>query len=93
MQHLECLAPQLRIELDDLIALLKLAADCMSDFDFVKQLLHINNDIGEMSADNWDKESQDNPEIDHQNNKSNDDIDRCEKESESSVILNKSDKN
>lgn len=52
IQHLECLAPQLRLELDDLLALLKLAADCMSDFDFVKQLLHINNDIGEMSADN-----------------------------------------
>uniref|UniRef100_A0A336K7X1 CSON000982 protein n=1 Tax=Culicoides sonorensis TaxID=179676 RepID=A0A336K7X1_CULSO len=52
MQHLQCLAPQLRLELDELIALLKLAADCMSDFDFVKHLLHINDDIGEMSADN-----------------------------------------
>lgn len=89
MQHLECLAPQLRLELDDLIALLKLAADCMSDFDFVKQLLHINNDIGEMSADNWDKECQDNPENDR-SNKKNDDH-KASEENESSVILNNSD--
>lgn len=72
------------------MALLKLAADCMSDFDFVKQLLHINNDIGEMSADNWEKESQDNPEKDHP--KTSNDDDEVRQEIDSSVILNNSDK-
>lgn len=52
MAHLENLAPQLRMELTDLIELMSDLADSMQDAEFVKQVLDINNSITEMSADN-----------------------------------------
>lgn len=52
MVHLENLAPQLRMELTDLIELMSDLADSMQDAEFVKQVLDINNSITEMSADN-----------------------------------------
>jgi hypothetical protein len=51
--HLECLAPQLRFELDDLVVLLQQCATALADFDFVKQLLLINSQIGELSVDTY----------------------------------------
>ncbi|XP_055538576.1 uncharacterized protein LOC129726041 [Wyeomyia smithii] len=50
--HLENLAPQLRMELFELTALMIDLANAVQDVDFVKQVLEINNSINEMSADN-----------------------------------------
>lgn len=52
MNHLKKLEPQLRIELSDLINMLKTLADIVTDTDFVKQSLEMNNVIAVLSADN-----------------------------------------
>lgn len=52
VNHLETLAPQLRMEPSELAVLMKDLADAVQDADFVKQVLEINNCITEMSADN-----------------------------------------
>lgn len=52
MIHLEQLAAQVRIIKPDLCALLKSLHETMSDRDFIKQLLTINDHINSMSADN-----------------------------------------
>lgn len=52
MEHLNLLAPQLRIELDTLIGMLQNLSSIVSDTDFIKQSLAINDYIGIMSADN-----------------------------------------
>ncbi|XP_053689059.1 uncharacterized protein LOC128738168 [Sabethes cyaneus] len=52
MTHLEHLAPQLRMELAELTALMTDLASAVQDVEFVKQVLEINNSINEMSADN-----------------------------------------
>lgn len=52
LAHLENLAPQLRMEQNELATLMGDLADSVLDGDFVKQVLEINNSIMEMSADN-----------------------------------------
>ena len=52
MSHLKKLEPQIRIELTNLIGMLKTLADIAADTDFVKQSLSINNTIVVLSADN-----------------------------------------
>lgn len=52
LAHLENLAPQLRMEQNELATLMGDLADSVLDGDFVKQVLEINNSITEMSADN-----------------------------------------
>ena len=52
-QHLEKLAPQLNMSLKELMKLLTSLTDVVMDQDFIKQLLAINDDIGNMSAENW----------------------------------------
>ena len=51
-QHLEKLAPQLNMSLKELMKLLTSLAEVVMDQDFIKQLLVINDDIGNMSAEN-----------------------------------------
>ncbi|XP_052862512.1 uncharacterized protein LOC128269169 [Anopheles cruzii] len=50
--HLENLAPQLRMELNELIDLMGGLCESIHDSDFVAQVLEINSDINELSADN-----------------------------------------
>ena len=50
--HLENLAPQLRIELPELIDLMAKLAELVDDGEFVAQILEINDNINEMAADN-----------------------------------------
>lgn len=50
--HLDVLASQLRMDLPTLINTLKISADIVADSDFVAQMLSINDDIAELSADN-----------------------------------------
>lgn len=52
MNHLEHLAVQVRVNKQDLCALLKSLCETVSDRDFIKQLLTINDHISSMSADN-----------------------------------------
>lgn len=52
MNHLENLSAQIRLSKQDLCALLKQLCETISDRDFVKQLLTINDHITAMSADN-----------------------------------------
>lgn len=52
MNHLENLSAQIRLNKSELCALLKSLCDVMSDRDFIKQLLAINDHITAMSADN-----------------------------------------
>lgn len=52
MNHLKKLEPQLRLEHATLINMLKSLADIVTDVDFVKQSLAINNVIAVLSADN-----------------------------------------
>lgn len=51
-QQLDQLADQLRMTADDLTELLRSVHDVMVDQAFVKQVLEINDDIDEISADN-----------------------------------------
>lgn len=50
--HLENIALQLRMDLEELTVLMSDLAEAVQDGDFVKQLLDINHSITEMSADN-----------------------------------------
>lgn len=52
LAHLENLAPQLRMEQSELATLMGDLAESVHDVEFVKQVLEINNNITEMSADN-----------------------------------------
>lgn len=52
MNHLIKLAAQMRIELSAMIDMLKTLAEIVTDADFVKQSLKINDTIVELSADN-----------------------------------------
>lgn len=52
MNHLDNLSAQIRLSKSDLCVLLKSLCDTMSDRDFIKQLLAINDHITAMSADN-----------------------------------------
>ncbi|XP_040170284.1 uncharacterized protein LOC120904398 [Anopheles arabiensis] len=52
LAHLENLAPQLRMKLGDLIDLMVDLAESVHDVEFVQQVLEINNNINELSADN-----------------------------------------
>ncbi|XP_049539329.1 uncharacterized protein LOC125953666 [Anopheles darlingi] len=52
LRHLDNLAPQLRMELGELVDLMVDLAASIHDVDFVRQVLEINNDINELSADN-----------------------------------------
>lgn len=52
MSHLENLSAQVRVGKTELCTLLKSLYDILSDRDFVKQLLAINDHITAMSADN-----------------------------------------
>lgn len=52
MNHLDNLAEQIRLSKQDLCTLLKSLCDTMSDRDFIKQLLAINDHVTAMSADN-----------------------------------------
>uniref|UniRef100_A0A182P3S3 Uncharacterized protein n=1 Tax=Anopheles epiroticus TaxID=199890 RepID=A0A182P3S3_9DIPT len=52
LAHLQNLAPQLRMALGDLIDLMVDLAESVHDVEFVQQVLEINNDINELSADN-----------------------------------------
>lgn len=52
MNHLKKLEPQLRVELSTLVNMLKTLADIVTDVDFIKQSLAINNVIAVLSADN-----------------------------------------
>lgn len=51
-QHLVQLADQLRMKTGELTALLRSLHDVMVDQAFVKQVLDINDEINEISADN-----------------------------------------
>ncbi|KAM7343603.1 uncharacterized protein ACRADG_010586 [Cochliomyia hominivorax] len=51
-QHLEKLSPQLNMPLKELIKLLASLAEAVMDQDFITQVLAINDDIGNMSAEN-----------------------------------------
>lgn len=50
--HLHQLAPQLNLDTDELLDILKSLAEVVTDQDFVKQVLAINDDIDVMSSDN-----------------------------------------
>ncbi|XP_055373160.1 uncharacterized protein LOC129606706 [Condylostylus longicornis] len=50
--HIEQLAPQLNIDKIELLDIFKSIAEVVTDQDFIKQVLSINDDINEMSADN-----------------------------------------
>lgn len=52
MEHIEKLAPQLKFTTDELVDLLKSIAGVVLDQDFINQVLIINENINEMSADN-----------------------------------------
>jgi hypothetical protein len=52
MAHVTQLAPQLRMDVAELVELLCSMAQLMMDHDFVKQILAINDSINSMSADN-----------------------------------------
>lgn len=52
INHLEHLSAQIRVDKPDLCALLKSLCETISDRDFIKQLLTINDHITAMSADN-----------------------------------------
>lgn len=52
MNHLENLSAQIRVGKTELCTLLKSLCDTISDRDFIKQLLAINDHITAMSADN-----------------------------------------
>lgn len=52
LMHLEKLAPQLNMIYSDLLELCTSLAEAVTDQDFIKQVLAINNDINSMSADN-----------------------------------------
>lgn len=52
MNHLENLSAQIRLSKQDLCALLKQLCETVSDREFIKQLLTINDHITAMSADN-----------------------------------------
>lgn len=52
MNHLTKLGPQLRVELPAMIDMLSTLANIVTDVDFVKQLLAINEVISVLSADN-----------------------------------------
>lgn len=52
LAHLENLAPQLRMKLGELIDLMVDLAESVHDVEFVQQVLEINNNINELSADN-----------------------------------------
>lgn len=52
-QHLSKLAPQLNMKENELTELCKSLADVINDQDFIQQLLTINEEIGVMSAENW----------------------------------------
>ncbi|CRK98790.1 CLUMA_CG012002, isoform A, partial [Clunio marinus] len=52
MNHLKKLEPQLRIELSTMIDMLKTLTEIVTDADFVKQSLAINDVIAVLSADN-----------------------------------------
>ncbi|KNC23401.1 hypothetical protein FF38_00765, partial [Lucilia cuprina] len=51
-QHLEKLSPQLNMPLKELTQLLGSLAEAIMDQDFITQVLNINDDIGNMSAEN-----------------------------------------
>lgn len=51
-QHLEKLSPQLNMSLKELTKLLSSLAEAVMDQDFITQILAINDDIGNMSAEN-----------------------------------------
>ena len=51
-QHLEKLSPQLKMPLKELTKLLSSLAEAVLDQDFITQVLAINDDIGNMSAEN-----------------------------------------
>lgn len=52
MVHVKNLAEQLRMNKEDLCKLLKFICEAISDQNFIKQLLVINDHITVMSADN-----------------------------------------
>uniref|UniRef100_A0A182MT99 Uncharacterized protein n=1 Tax=Anopheles culicifacies TaxID=139723 RepID=A0A182MT99_9DIPT len=52
LAHLQNLAPQLRMKLGELIDLMVDLAESVHDVEFVQQVLEINNNINELSADN-----------------------------------------
>lgn len=52
MNHLENLSAQIRLSKSDLCALLKTLCETVSDREFIKQLLAINDHVTAMSADN-----------------------------------------
>lgn len=52
MEHIEQLAPQLKFTTDELLDLLKSISEVVLDQDFITQVLNINHNINEMSADN-----------------------------------------
>lgn len=52
MNHLENLSAQIRLNKSDLCALLKTLCETVSDREFIKQLLAINDHVTAMSADN-----------------------------------------
>lgn len=52
LSHLQKLAPQLNMEYSDLLELCTSLAEAVTDQDFIKQVLAINDDINSMSADN-----------------------------------------
>lgn len=52
MNHLENLSTQIRLTKSELCTLLKQLCETVSDRDFIKQLLTINDHITAMSADN-----------------------------------------
>lgn len=52
MNHLKHLAAQINLNKKDLCVLLKSLSEIMTDHDFIKQLLEINDHITAMSADN-----------------------------------------
>lgn len=52
MELLEQLAPQLKFSTEELLDLLKSIAGVVLDQDFITQVLNINDNINQMSADN-----------------------------------------
>lgn len=52
MNHLEQLATQINLHKKDLCVLLKSLSGIMTDRDYIKQILEINDHITAMSADN-----------------------------------------
>lgn len=53
MVHINYLSVQLRMDKSELCQLLKSLSVAMADQDFIRQVLEINDQITEMSADNW----------------------------------------